>query len=192
MRVQRGWPADDSCRLEEILAGQTPACVSKVFSFRKSIFPADFRQADAARLAGSQTTRRHQRWGNTVMKLTRESSCSPPSALTGKNNQVAFLDFSRGLPIRPCSLASTSAAAGSMCCCVNRTRKFPVFSRQRDAFAVWLDGFCAAALRGAKAAPLSSRYTCLHDTGKRPLEAFRRSPRRRGRSVQLCLRLYPG
>ena len=76
-----------------------------------------------------------------------------------KNNQVAFLDFSwPSYP--PVQLAVHFSGSRIDVLRVNRTREFPLFSLDSaDAFAVWLDGFYAA-LRGAKAAPLSS-YTPL-------------------------------
>ena len=88
------------------------------------------------------------------MKLTREQLLAAIRA--GKNNQVAFLDFSwPSYP--PVQLAvHFSGSRIDVLLRVNRTRELPLFSLDSaDAFAVWLDGFYAA-LRGSKAAPLSS------------------------------------
>ena len=90
------------------------------------------------------------------MKLTREQLLAAIRA--GKNNQVAFLDFSwPSYP--PVQLAvHFSGSRIDVLLRVNRTREFPLFSLgSADAFAVWLDGFYAALREQGGAAVI--RYT---------------------------------
>ena len=92
------------------------------------------------------------------MKLTREQLLAAIRA--GKNNQVAFLDFSwPSYP--PVQLAvHFSGSRIDVLLRVNRTREFPLFSLgSADAFAVWLDGFYAALREQGGAAVI--RYTPL-------------------------------